>query len=140
MEQTLATAEAVLRQNHFKVTKQRQAMLEFLIDNQHHYTNVTTVDDFMHREFPGMSHNTIYRNIKEFKECGLVEQQLDNDQATVKYTCDFTHQHHHHFICTNCGKVIELKMCPTEFFAEQLPGCEIDGHRFELYGLCADCK
>ncbi len=31
-------------------------------------------------------------------------------------------------------------MCPLSFFSEQLPGAEITGHHFELYGLCADCK
>ncbi|MFK5281494.1 Fur family transcriptional regulator, partial [Lacticaseibacillus paracasei] len=48
--------------------------------------------------------------------------------------------HHHHFICTNCGKVIELKMCPLNYFEKQVPGAKIQSHNFELYGLCAECQ
>ncbi|WP_203640934.1 Fur family transcriptional regulator [Levilactobacillus andaensis] len=140
MAESLSAAVAILKKNKLKLTKQRHALLEFLLTNQGHYTDVVTVDAFMRTEFPGMSHNTVYRNLKEFEEVGIVEQNTEQERARVKYQCDFHHQHHHHFICQNCGKVIELQMCPMDFFTAQLPGCEIAGHSFELYGLCAECK
>jgi len=31
-------------------------------------------------------------------------------------------------------------MCPMNFFEEQLSGCEIEGHRFELFGRCENCQ
>ncbi|ANZ61392.1 transcriptional repressor [Secundilactobacillus paracollinoides] len=140
MQQTLTQAIDVLKKNHLKVTKQRKALLTYLLDNQDHYHDVTLVDDYMRQQFPGMSHNTIYRNIKEFEQAGMVEQQVEGDQARVKYQCDFSHLHHHHFICQRCGKVTELKECPLDVFQEQLPGYQIVGHRIELYGLCAQCR
>ncbi|MFC6260849.1 Fur family transcriptional regulator [Levilactobacillus fujinensis] len=140
MAESLSAAVAILKKNKLKLTKQRHALLEFLLTNQGHYTDVVTVDAYMRTEFPGMSHNTVYRNLKEFEEVGIVEQNTEQERTRVKYQCDFHHQHHHHFICQNCGKVIELQMCPMDFFTAQLPGCEIAGHSFELYGLCAECK
>jgi len=140
MAESLTTAVAILKKNKLKMTKQRHALLEFLLTNQAHYTDVVTVDAYMRTEFPGMSHNTVYRNLKEFEEVGIVEQNTEQERARVKYQCDFHHQHHHHFICQHCGKVIELQMCPMDFFTDQLPGAEITGHSFELYGLCAECK
>ncbi|WP_125573874.1 Fur family transcriptional regulator [Levilactobacillus huananensis] len=140
MAESLNAAVAVLRKNKLKLTKQRHALLEFLLTNQSHYTDVVTVDAYMRTEFPGMSHNTVYRNLKEFEEVGIVEQNTEQERARVKYQCDAQHSHHHHFICQNCGKVTELQMCPMAFFTDQLPGCEVTGHSFELYGLCADCK
>ena len=44
------------------------------------------------------------------------------------------------FICTVCGKTQELDLCPMDFFKGQLPGCTIEGHRFEILGRCADCQ
>lgn len=139
MTKTVDDAVAVLQQNHLKITKQRRTMLSFLCARPDHYTEVTQVDAYMRDFYPGMSHATIYRNIKEFEELGLVEQQVEGEQARVKFQCDFANMHHHHFICRNCGQVTELKMCPLDYFSEQLPGAKIEGHRFEMYGLCANC-
>ena len=88
MAESLTAAMTILRQNKLKITKQRHALLEFLLTNQAHYTDVVTVD----------------------------------------------------FICQNCGKVIELQMCPMDFFTAQLPDCKITGHSFELYGICGTCQ
>lgn len=140
MQQSLDQALTVLRQNHLKVTKQRKAMLTYLLANQEQYHDVTLVDDYMRQLFPSMSHNTVYRNIREFEEAGIVEQQMNGHQACVKYQCDFENQHHHHFICQNCERVTELAQCPVDVFQEQLPGFQISGHRVELYGLCPDCQ
>ena len=48
-------------------------------------------------------------------------------------------EHHHHFICEKCGSTKEIDMCPMDFFQDQLEGCEIHSHRFEIFGLCEKC-
>lgn len=135
-------AVKILKANNYKLTKQRQSLLNILANHEDRYMELTELDQLMRQEYPKMSYNTIYRNIKEFSEIGIVEEnQNENDGKTeVKLDCNERHTHHHHFICNNCGKVRELQMCPLSFFSEQLPGAEITGHHFELYGLCADCK
>ena len=122
-----AIALKQLKQHGYRVTKQRESMVDYLGRNQHRYTAVTILDRYMRTQFPGVSHDTIYRNVKSFIEMGIVESRIQ-------------HPHHHHFICTNCGKVIELKMCPLNYFEEQVPGAKIQSHNFELYGLCAACQ
>ncbi|MFC6164241.1 MULTISPECIES: Fur family transcriptional regulator [Lactiplantibacillus] len=139
MDATLEQAVKVLRRNQLKITKQRQALLDYLVTYQHHYVAISAVDDHMRTLFAGMSHNTIYRNIKEFETLGLLELKAEANQTLVKYQCDFKHQHHHHFVCSNCGRVMELQECPLDDYVAQLPGCTITGHRIEIYGLCADC-
>ena len=139
MDTTIEQAVAILRRNQLKITKQRQALIDYLVTYKDHYVAISEVDEHMLTLFPGMSHNTIYRNVKEFETLGLLELKAQANQTLVKYQCDFKHQHHHHFICSNCGKVQELEACPLDAFEAQLPGCTITGHRIELYGLCADC-
>lgn len=139
MNPTIEQAVAILRRNQLKITKQRQALIDYLVTYQDHYVAIAEVDEHMRGLFPGMSHNTIYRNVKEFEALGLLELKTQAKQTLVKYQCDFKHQHHHHFICSNCGKVQELEACPLDAFEDQLPGCTITGHRIEFYGLCADC-
>lgn len=134
-------ATQVLRDNHFKITKQRKAMLTYLINTAtNQYVEVTSIDEFMRQSFPKMSHNTIYRNIAEFADLGIVERNVQGDQAAVKFQCDFAHEHHHHFVCSCCGKVRELSACPlSQEVQDQLKDCEISGHSFAIYGLCENC-
>jgi len=128
----------ILKKNNFKITKQRTDLIDYISRFNVHYVSINEITDYMHSLYPGMSNNTIYRNLKEFADVGLVEYQEKN-KTLVKYQCDFNHMHHHHFICTNCGKVTELNACPIEFFADQLPGYTIEGHAIEVYGLCPEC-
>lgn len=136
---TVDAAVNLLKQNHYRITKQRLDLIRYLERNSDRYVAVTEVDTHMRRLAPNMSHNTIYRNIKEFAAIGIVETQERKTGTWVKYQCDFTHQHHHHFVCRNCGAVVELTKCPESFFADQLPGCKIETHHVELSGLCAKC-
>lgn len=129
-----------LKAGGLRLTKQRTDLLEFLSDNQDEYIEVTKVDDHMRGLYPGLSHDTIYRNIKSFEDLGIIETHMQGEQLAVKFQCDFQHPHHHHFICQQCHRVTELEMCPMDFFEAQLPGAKITGHRFELYGICARCQ
>ena len=135
----LTEALRVLKRGGYKLTKQRKSMLEYLSRFKHQYVDIKTIDAHMRKIYPTMSH-TIYRNIKEFEELGIVETRRKAGGASVKYQCDFDNVHHHHFICRNCGHVQEIQMCPLEVFEDQLPGCLIEDHRFELHGLCANCQ
>ncbi|MFD1440338.1 Fur family transcriptional regulator [Lacticaseibacillus hegangensis] len=127
-----------MKQSGMRVTKQRRALVAYL-DKSGRFVPVTQLDRYMRSQYPGLSHDTIYRNVKAFEQLGILESDVENEQAIVKLQCDFQHPHHHHFICTNCHRVQEVKMCPLEYFEDQLPGAKIASHNFELYGLCAEC-
>ncbi|MCZ3393642.1 transcriptional repressor, partial [Enterococcus faecium] len=92
-------AVKILKANNYKLTKQRQSLLNILANHEDRYMELTELDQLMRQEYPKMSYNTIYRNIKEFSEIGIVEEnQNENDGKTeVKLDCNERHTHHHHF-------------------------------------------
>ena len=140
-----AIALKQLKQHGYRVTKQRESMVDYLGRNQHRYTAVTILDRYMRTQFPGVSHDTIYRNVKSFIEMGIVESRMEDDQIVVKLQCDFQHPHHHHFICTNCGKVIEFSDDSIELRQREIAsrhGIRLTNHSLYLYGHCAegDCR
>ncbi|MGH2195697.1 transcriptional repressor, partial [Enterococcus faecalis] len=60
-------------------------------------------------------------------------------EQKFRFRCCQEVEHHNHFICSVCGKTEEIHMCQMNFFEEQLKGCSIEGHRFEILGRCPDC-
>lgn len=134
-----AVAIEKIKASGMRVTKQRRDLIDYLGAHADSYMPVTKVDAYMRGQYPGLSHDTIYRNVKAFESLGVLEADVQGEQATVKLQCDFQHPHHHHFICTNCHRVQELKSCPLGYYEAQVPGAQIQSHSFELYGLCADC-
>ncbi|MEJ6347808.1 Fur family transcriptional regulator [Holzapfeliella sp. He02] len=127
-----------MKQNQLKITKQREVLIDLLIKHRDTYLDITKIDQLMRQTFPSMSYNTVYRNLKQLEEAGLLEQNNQMGHAMVKVICEF--DHHHHFICQNCGIVTELKECPMSIYQSQIPGAEILSHQFVLEGLCQNCS
>jgi Fur family ferric uptake transcriptional regulator len=50
--------------------------------------------------------------------------------------------HHHHFICGDCGRVVELQLPEVEAWVARLAAEQrfaVHEHRADLYGSCRDC-
>ncbi|MDT2756531.1 Fur family transcriptional regulator [Enterococcus asini] len=142
MEQTrIQQALSTLKEKGYKHTKKREVMLTYLV-RRNRYMTAKEVHHYMNQIFPGVSYDTIYRNLHDFVDINLLEETDLNGEMKFRFHCceDMAHHHHHHFICTVCGKTKELSLCPMDFFEEQLPGCVIEGHRFEILGRCEDCQ
>ena len=132
----------VMRTQGFKYTKKREAMLTYLMEADK-YVPAKDVYEFMNATYTGISYDTIYRNLKDFSDLHLLEETEWDGEKKFRFHCADTghghHHHHHHFICTSCGATREIAMCPMDNFKEQLPGCVIEGHRFEILGKCDKC-
>lgn len=135
IQQSLETMKA----NGLKYTKKREALITYLI-KRNRYVSAREVYEYMNEEFKGVSYDTIYRNLHDFEGLELLEVTELNGEKKFRFRCCHEIEHHHHFICTVCGKTEEIHMCPMDFFQEQLKGCKIEGHRFEILGRCENCQ
>jgi Fur family ferric uptake transcriptional regulator len=89
-------------------------------------------------ELPGLSIATVYRNIAALTDEGwLVAIELPG--AAPRYEVAGK-QHHHHFQCTQCGKLYELEGCEIALTSQLPQGFRMTGHEFFLYGACASCN
>lgn len=126
-----------LREEGGKLTDKRENMLEILCE-ENRYLTARDMHQRMQSLFPTISFDTIYRNLNLFTEIGIVEETEWNGERVYRIQCELDH-HHHHFICSKCGKTKELADCPMDFYQDALPGYKIESHRFEIFGLCAEC-
>ncbi|WP_309544215.1 Fur family transcriptional regulator [Alloiococcus otitis] len=140
MEKLTTYEEAldILKDNKLKLTSKRKRMVEILYDEDK-YLSASDVQAKMSQDYQGISPDTIYRNLYTFYDLGIIEKTELKGEKVFRSHCD-VHDHHHHFICKNCGQTREIDACPLDYFQVQLPGCEIQSHRFEVYGLCEKCN
>ena len=82
IEQSLET----LKNNGFKYTKKREALLTYLV-KRNRYVSAKEVFDYMNQEFKGVSYDTIYRNLHDFAEIDLLEETDLNGEMKFRFHC-----------------------------------------------------
>lgn len=129
----------ILKNHGYKYTDKRKAMIELLV-NEDRYINAKYVSEILGEIYPGLSFDTIYRNLNTYVELGILENTEINGEKFFKVSCLNVEHHHHHHICLRCGKAktIHVDLC-RELNVPELKGYRIDGHKFEIYGLCPEC-
>lgn len=119
------------------MTEQRKAIIESLVKEKR-YVSAKDILHEVHHRFPGLSFDTIYRNLSILSDLELVEETQFNGEAKYKIAC--TGKHHHHLICIKCGRIFVLPECPLDMLQNFAGDFKITGHKFEIYGICKECQ
>ncbi|MEG0254620.1 MAG: Fur family transcriptional regulator [Vagococcus sp.] len=128
-----------MKESNIRITPQRYAILEYLVESKSHPTADEIYKHLEHR-FPNMSVATVYNNLRLFTEIGFVMEMAYGDSSS---RFDFTSTRHYHAICDKCGKVVDVfypGLEDVESATEQLTGFKIRDHRLEMYGVCPECQ
>lgn len=127
----------ILKNKGFKKTDKREQILSIFSETEK-YITAKDILNVMKKEHPGMSYDTIYRNLSTFVNLGILEETELTGEKHFRMQCEADH-HHHHFICMSCGNIKEIPFCPMEVLQNAIPGYEIENHKFEIYGNCPSC-
>lgn len=129
--------KTILKEHNLKITKKRLSIIEFFLEDNR-YISAKEVYEAMNKLYPGISYDTIYRNLYTLYEVNILEQTSFDGE--MHYTISCSDHHHHHFICENCGVIKIVHYCPVDKWQSELDGVKINSHKIELYGLCSKCK
>lgn len=131
--------ETVMRQNGYKITPQRRAVILAITSNQDHLTPAA-IYHRVHKELPNIGLVTIYRTLELLIKLELI-CELHTD-GCPSYTIGAS-GHHHHLICTHCGTVTDFSDPHLNKLEQRLvneTGFKIKGHMLEFTGICQSCQ
>jgi Fe2+ or Zn2+ uptake regulation protein len=135
---TLEGALDLVRQQGGRVTSSRRILLRILFSSTGHRSAEELAAE-VQAEAPDIHLSTIYRNLEELERLGVVvHAHFGHGPATYHLATSV----HGHFVCEECGKLIEV---PDSMFsglardASTRFGFTIDPHHFAMLGRCAAC-
>ena len=139
-EQRMELFHSRLRDRGLKSTAPRDDIARVFFELGRHISAEELYGE-VKRVNPHVGYATIYRTLKLLKECGLLsERHFDEGQARYEVAGE---HHHDHFICENCGKIMEFENDELEKIQQVVArrlGVTLTRHKMELYGLCAECR
>ena len=128
----------IMSRNGWRITEQRRKMADIFAKSEG-YLSPKDVYDQMAIYYPGVSFDTVYRNLRLLSEMGAFEQFYFMDGG-LKFKGSCMSHHHHHLICVNCEKTLSIDYCPMEHTLNLPEDFKIMNHRFEVYGVCSKCQ
>jgi len=129
-----------LRQHGYRITSQRKAVLE-TIARAGGYLAPSEVYEKVRRKHPSIGLATVYRTLDVLKSLGVICEILAAGDVRT-YTLGAP-EHHHHLICSGCGRVTDFITRGLEELQQRLElesGFAIEGHVLEFIGRCPDCR
>jgi Fur family ferric uptake transcriptional regulator len=129
-----------LQEKGYRLTPQRLMVVEALHSVDQHIS-AEEIYAKVKEKYPYANISTVYRTLDLLKELGLVTE-IDLGDGRIRYH-PAEKGHHHHLICQNCGKIMDL---PEEEFYPLIKKLEKD-YRFKaelkhlaIFGLCEKCQ
>lgn len=122
-----------------KYSRQRESIKEFLTGRTDHPT-ADFVYENLKQIYPNISLGTVYRNLSLLADLGEI-QKLSSFGGADRFDACVTP--HYHFMCTKCGKVMDIFSEQIdqnlENIASNFTGGQISDCKARFFGLCQDC-
>jgi Fur family ferric uptake transcriptional regulator len=121
-------------------TRQRTAVKD-LLAGQDGFRSAQEVHDLLRQAGESVGLTTVYRSLQALAATGDVDLLVNDDCETVYRKCGT--EHHHHLVCRQCGRTVEIAGPAVESWADQVAaqhGFSDVSHSLELFGVCAECS
>ncbi len=141
MKLTANKIAGIIREQGHKLTPQRHVVLKVIASSHDHLTP-EIIYEKSRLEDPGIGRVTVYRTLDLLNKLNLV-CRVHGEDGCRSYMMKRPTEHHHHLVCSGCGRVVDFTNCSLVGMEKKLSqenGFDIKGHLLEFYGLCRDCS
>ena len=136
------TKESIIKQlkeKGLKVTPQRMAIIEVLIEKKGSHPGARLLYEEAKKKKKSLSLSTTYATLNELSRHGFIKT-LQFDQMENRYEGNL--EEHINLICEKCKKILDYNV-PITVDPKRVvkkTGFSITDTRLEYYGLCRECR
>lgn len=127
-----------------RLTSQREEILRIFVESDKKHLSAEDIYLLLKAKNISISLTTIYRSLDLFVKNKIISQiDFGDDTARYEFIYKEEERKHHHLICKNCGKVIEISgLLPDDLENILLKeeGFQIVNHCLKIYGYCQECR
>ena len=125
--------------SRLRSTRQRTAVAR-LLDDTDDFRSAQEIHEKLRRSGEGIGLTTVYRTLQTLADAGEIDVLRTATGEAVYRRCSA--HHHHHLVCRDCGRTVEVEEPTVELWAEKIAdehGFINVGHTVEISGTCPDC-
>lgn len=124
-----------LEQKGLRPSQQRLKIFEYLNENRVHPT-VDSIFEGLRQDLPTISKTTIYNTLRLLIKNGLASD-LTISGYDVRYDAETSP--HSHFLCKQCGRVIDIEKVSCPHIKREVAGNRVDEVHLYFKGVCKKC-
>ena len=136
--QQLEELVALLREEGFRITPQRIAIVDYLLKTEDH-PSAEHIHRTIKKTYPMVSLSTVYKTLDLLKEKKLVNEIEVEGEARFDAHTD----EHINLVCMNCGKIDDIdedSLKEIQNRAARKSKYLVVKASFEMFGYCNICK
>jgi Fur family ferric uptake transcriptional regulator len=123
-----------------RATRQRAAV-DAVLDTVDEFRSAQELHALLREDGDPVGLTTVYRTLATLAEEGHVDSILREDGEAAYRRCR-DEAHHHHLVCRDCGRTVEVDGPAVERWAHRVAeqnGFSEVSHTVEIFGRCAAC-
>lgn len=120
-----------------RATKQRRAVEQVLRETDD-FISAQALHSRLRAQGDTVGLATVYRTLNAMAEDGRVDM-LRVDDVEARYRLCASDEHHHHLVCRECGRTVEIEGPAVESWADSVAaenGFRDVSHTVEVFGTC----
>jgi Fur family zinc uptake transcriptional regulator len=129
----------IISRNGIRITEQRKSIAKLFAETSDLLTPMHVYHD-LGSKHPGLSYDTVYRNLKLLQEIGLLEPFYNKDGVRFGVNRNPSGAQQHHFVCMTCDIVYPFESSAATAMPQLPEEFKAVMFRHEVLGYCSDCS
>ncbi len=122
-----------------RITRQRRALSAVLAEVDG-FRSAQEIHDTLRHRGDAVGLSTVYRTLQSMADAEEVDVLRTDEGEALYRRC--SSEHHHHLVCRECGRTVEVAGPAVERWAERVAadhGFADVSHTLEIFGRCDTC-